>query len=301
MKYLTLTPLILAGLMSTSAQAHHPGYWLDSADSIIKTANGCLHTSQWNKDNAIAECEGEVETEKKMMDSDADGIEDGKDQCPDTASGTRVNSNGCAVDSDGDGVADGNDQCPDTLKGSKVNNNGCEVDSDGDGVADSQDQCPGTAANSDVDSKGCMIVRDSDADGIIDANDKCPNSSAGTAVDTSGCELKENIRLDDVNFKTGTVELNGKSQNILDGIAQVLKANTHLSFEVAGHTDNTGNHDFNVQLSEKRAQSVRQYLINQGVSADRLTAKGYGPDKPVATNETRAGRAENRRVELDLK
>ena len=299
MKYLTLTPLILVGLISTSTQAHQPGYWLDSAGGIVKSASGCLHTTRWNKDNAIAECEGEVE--KKVMDSDADGVEDGNDQCPDTAAGTKVDSNGCAVDSDGDGVADGSDQCPGTTKGAQVNSNGCEIDSDGDGIADSMDQCPGTAANSDVDEKGCLVFRDSDADGIADANDKCPGTSAGTAVDTSGCELKEDIRLDDINFKTGTAELDGKSQNILNSIARVLKANTHLTFEVAGHSDSTGNYDFNVQLSEKRAQSVRQYLVDQGVSGDRLTAKGYGPDQPIATNETRAGRAENRRVELDLK
>lgn len=299
MKYLTLTPFILAGLMSTSAQAHHPGYWLDSSDNAVKTASGCLHTSQWSQDNIIPECEGVVE--KKVVDSDSDGVEDANDQCPDTAAGTKVDSSGCAIDSDGDGVADGSDQCPGTPKGAQVNSNGCEVDSDGDGIADSLDQCPGTAANSDVDDKGCMIVRDSDADGILDANDKCPNTKAGTAVDTSGCELTADIRLDDINFKTGTAELDGKSQNILNSIAGILKANTHLSFEVAGHTDSTGNYDFNVQLSEKRAQSVRQYLVDQGVNADRLTAKGYGPDQPVATNETRAGRSENRRVELDLK
>ena len=172
-------------------------------------------------------------------------------------------------------------------------------DKDGDGVNDNNDQCPNTAAGTAVDSKGCD--KDSDGDGIVDAQDDCPNTAKGKATNSRGCELKASLDLTNIQFETGTSKLNSSSLSDLDNIAAVLVKNSHMSFEIAGHTDNTGSHRGNVNLSQKRADSVRRYLINNGVSADRLTAKGYGPDKPVASNDTKAGRADNRRVELVLK
>jgi OmpA-OmpF porin, OOP family len=236
----------------------------------------------------------------KMPDADNDGVADDKDKCSGTAAGVSVDAKGCEVDSDGDRVADSKDKCPGTDAGVMVDSKGCALDSDKDGVADSSDQCPGTKAGVKVDTKGCAINMDIDGDGIMNSQDKCPNTAKGTVVDRTGCELKADIKLDQVQFKSGTAELSGESKAILDNIAKILKDNQHLVFEVAGHTDNRGDHNFNVSLSEKRAQSVRQYLIDDGVSADRLTAKGYGPDKPVASNDTREGRSQNRRVELVL-
>jgi OOP family OmpA-OmpF porin len=143
---------------------------------------------------------------------------------------------------------------------------------------------------------------DEDNDGIMNAMDDCPNTPAGTAVNTRGCKLAAaSIKVDNVQFKTGTDVLNNESRQILDNVAQTLKQNPHLSFEIAGHTDSTGNYQANVNLSAKRANSVRQYLIDHGVAGNRLTARGYGPDKPVASNGSREGRAKNRRVELILK
>lgn len=326
-KYVLTLMLMLTGSMSLSVQAHDIGYWTDSSGEIVRTTYGeCIRSIGWNQSKMTPECGGEV----KVMDADGDGVANDKDQCPGTGAGIAVDANGCAKDSDNDGVADSNDKCPGTAAGVSVDAKGCTMDSDNDGVADSADQCPGTAAGTDVDSKGCVrdtdndgvadsqdkcpttlagvkvdasgcdVNMDSDSDGIADASDDCPGTASGTAVNKRGCELKADIRLDNVQFKSGTAVLDAKSQGILDNIAQVLKENTHLKFEVAGHTDNTGDYDYNVKLSEDRAQSVRNYLVDKGVASDRLTASGYGPDKPIVSNKTRAGRSVNRRVELVL-
>jgi len=256
-----------------SAQAHSKnsiGYWYDSSNDIVHTDFGeCWRTIHWAADNAVAECEGGVVKKVAASDSDKDGVVDSKDQCADTARGVSVDANGCESDSDKDGVVDSKDQCKDTIKGA------------------------------DVDAKGCAI--DSDKDGIADINDDCANTVAGTVVNNRGCELEADISLDNVQFKTGTSELSADSRNILDNVAVVLLKNKHLNFEVAGHTDNTGNYQNNVNLSASRANSVKRYLVDKGVAADRLSARGYGPDQPVASNDTSDGRKMNRRVELVLK
>lgn len=324
----TKISLFLALVATTSLPLYaHTGYWQNPQGEMVKTGHGkCWQNSNWTSDKAMAECEGGM----KMMDADHDGVMDGKDMCPDTPSGTMVNSkgcntdsdndgvvnasdscpdtaagihvnaNGCPVDSDADGAADSYDRCPDTPAGIRVDATGCPMDSDGDGAADSYDKCPGTPAGTEVDATGCAVNMDNDNDGIINANDACPDTTPGTVVNNSGCKLTANIALDHVKFRTGTAVLDSESRNILDKIATTLIENSHLKFEVAGHTDSTGNYQANVNLSESRAQSVRQYLVNQGVAANRLTAHGYGPDKPVASNETRDGRSQNRRVELVL-
>ncbi len=319
--------LMLAATSSMPLQAADTaGYWVNSSGNIVRTGlNECWQDMDWSNNNAIAECEGGIKDadgdgvmDSKDMcpatasgtmvdekgcakDSDKDGVTDSNDKCPDTPAGIKVGTNGCPKDSDGDGAADSYDKCPDTPAGINVDATGCPVDSDGDGAADSYDKCPGTPAGTKVDATGCAISMDDDNDGIINANDDCAGTAAGIAVNNRGCELKADITLDNVQFKTGTTELSAKSRNILNNVAMILKQNKHLNFEVAGHTDNTGNYKSNVSLSEKRAQTVRQYLIGQGVASSRLSAHGYGPDKPVASNETRDGRSKNRRVELVLK
>ncbi len=319
-----LVLLTLAG--ATSAQAAKSvGYWYDAAGDVAHNPFGeCWRSIRWSADNALAECGDVADADKDGVansmdkcpgtaagvmvdamgcakDSDQDGVADSSDRCPATASGVMVDAMGCAKDSDGDGVADSDDQCAATAAGVAVDSRGCALDADKDGVADNVDRCPGTVMGAKVDTYGCAINMDADKDGIVDSMDQCPGTARGVAVGKTGCKLEANIKLDHVQFNTGTAELDVRSRGILDKVAEVLKQNPHLSFEVAGHTDNTGNYKANVKLSQQRAEAVRRYLINKGVAADRLSAKGYGPDKPIATNVTNQGRRMNRRVELNLK
>ena len=235
-------------------------------------------------------------------DSDSDGVIDGADQCPGTAAGAAVDSRGCELDGDSDGVPDSRDACPDTRPGARVDGKGCEVDSDSDrdGVPNKQDRCPNTPRGTKVDAYGCKTIEDSDGDGVLDNRDRCPNTASGARVDVNGCEFKEEIQLRGVTFESNSATLTQSSLGILNDAAATLKRNSDLRVEAQGHTDSQGPDSYNLALSQRRAETVRDYLIREGVSADTLTAKGYGESQPVADNSTAAGRAENRRVVLKV-
>lgn len=228
-------------------------------------------------------------------DTDGDGVPDGRDKCPATPAGAKVDEDGCEFDTDGDGVVDSEDRCPNTPKGVKVDATGCELDSDGDGVPNSKDKCPGTPKGAKVNADGCA---DTDKDGVYDYKDKCPNTAPGVAVNNDGCDLEQEYRLEEVNFAFNSAELTSKAKARLDEDVQILLRNKNLKVQVAGHTDSTGTEAYNMGLSQRRAESVRNYLISKGAIAANLTAKGYGESDPVASNATEAGRAENRRVEF---
>ena len=242
----------------------------------------------------------------KVRDKDGDGVPDAVDECKNTPTGDKVDAKGCTIkDSDGDGVMDDVDQCKDTPAGDKVDAKGCSLpkDADGDGVMDDVDQCKDTPAGDKVDAKGCSLPKDADGDGVTDDKDRCPHTPAGVKVDEEGCQVlfekaRKSLILEGVNFATGKAELTPESQTILDGVAESLVANEEIKVQVGGHTDNTGSAAVNKRLSAARAEAVRQYLISKGVAANRLTAAGFGPSKPIASNKTAAGRAQNRRVEL---
>jgi OOP family OmpA-OmpF porin len=170
------------------------------------------------------------------------------------------------------------------------------ADSDGDGVPDSQDRCPGTVRGARVDAQGCEL--DGDRDGVVDRLDKCPNSRPGAKVDANGCEAPEITVLKGVTFATNSATLTPGSMAVLDETAATLVSNPEVKAEVAGHTDNTGSAARNRVLSQQRAESVRRYLVSKGANAANLTARGYGPDQPVADNRNAQGRSANRRVEL---
>jgi OOP family OmpA-OmpF porin len=137
---------------------------------------------------------------------------------------------------------------------------------------------------------------DSDHDGVPDNIDQCPDTPAGVQVDAVGCPLKGSITLEGVNFEHNSAALTVASHPALDAIADGLKKHQRLKIEVQGHTDSTGTPAYNLKLSQKRAESVRTYLLDQGANAEQLVAKGYGQTQPVASNKTAAGRAQNRRV-----
>ncbi len=169
-------------------------------------------------------------------------------------------------------------------------------DADGDGVPDSRDRCPNTPAGVAVDQYGCSL--DSDGDGVPNTRDKCPDTRAGAVVDLDGCEVEAVIELKGVHFDFDRATLKPEAAAILDQAAALLADHERVMVEVAGHTDSVGSDSYNQGLSERRANTVRDYLMGKGISASRLTAAGYGEARPVATNDTKDGRHENRRVEL---
>ncbi|MFA6582197.1 MAG: thrombospondin type 3 repeat-containing protein [Paludibacter sp.] len=271
------------------------------------------------------------------VDGDGDGVADYLDKCPNTPAGTKVDVTGCSIDNDGDGVADEFDKCPNTPAAAygKVDANGCPLDTDGDGVPDYLDKCPNTpaAAFGKIDVNGCAL--DTDGDGVADYLDKCPNTPAaafgkvgldGCPIDTdgdgiadyldkcpkisgttsnNGCpEVKKEVKtlfkkaLQGIQFETGKANIKPSSFNLLNQIANALILNPTYLIEVQGHTDNVGGDDYNMNLSNERAASVRAYLISKGVSEVKITSKGYGETTPLASNNTSAGKAMNRRVEF---
>ena len=245
------------------------------------------------------------------IDSDHDGVYDGLDQCPGTPKGATVDAKGCPTDSDGDGVFDGIDQCPDTPKGATVDAKGCPSDTDGDGVLDGIDQCPNTPKGATVDAKGCPS--DSDGDGVPDGIDQCPNTPAGLKVDAMGCPIevteKETemldtgmIRLQNVNFETGKATLLPDSYAALDEVGGILLKWPQLSIEIGGHTDSRGRAEKNQMLSEARAKSVKDYLVDKfpGLATAQLTTKGYGSNRPLVPNTSALNMSKNRRVEFKV-
>jgi len=255
------------------------------------------------------EAKGFIDSKGCPIDTDGDGVPDYLDKCPDTPKEAKgmVDKNGCLLDSDGDGVPDYLDLCPNTPAEAKgfVDKNGCTLDTDGDGVPDYLDKCPNTPieARGKVDQNGCP--RDTDGDGIPDYLDKCP-TIAGVA-ENEGCPaIKKEVKtlfkkaLQGIQFETGKDQIKPKSFSILNQIATVLATNPTYLIEVRGHTDNVGNPKSNQILSQKRAESVRKYLIGKGIDSKRMTANGYGDTLPVATNSTPAGRTLNRRVEFEI-
>jgi outer membrane protein OmpA-like peptidoglycan-associated protein len=238
-------------------------------------------------------------------DADADGVADNLDRCPNTPAGDKVDARGCSLpkDGDGDGVVDALDKCPNTSPGVKVDATGCELDSDKDGVPDSADKCPNTGAGEKVDATGCSLPKDSDGDGVVDTMDKCPSTPVGEKVDAIGCPplftgVARTLVLEGVTFEPNSTSLTAGARGALDRVAISLGAHAGTRVEVAGYTDNRGGIAANLRLSKARADAVRSYLIERGVSPEQITSRGYGADDPIDTNATAVGRSRNRRVEL---
>lgn len=228
-------------------------------------------------------------------DRDNDGVEDSADRCPDQAGTTALK--GCP-DADGDGVADMDDKCANTKPGTKVDANGCAKDSDGDGVSDDMDRCPDTAGIMAL--KGCP---DADNDGVADLDDKCPNAKG--SIVNKGCPEIPKAEINKITligsklfFENNSHTLKVASLTQLDELTKILMKYEGASLTIEGNTDSVGGDDFNMRLSQKRTESVKQYLVGKGIAESRLIAIGNGESKPVADNKTALGRAKNRRVEL---
>ena len=229
-------------------------------------------------------------------DTDGDGIPDKDDACPQVKGLKEFN--GCP-DTDGDGIADKDDACPEVAGPKEFN--GCP-DTDGDGIADKDDKCPDVAGPAE--NGGCPWP-DTDGDGVLDKDDLCPEV-AGPASN-NGCpepndddQKRLNQYAKTILFDTGKATIKFESAEILNQIINVLKKFPNSRFRIEGHTDSTGKKAKNIELSQNRADAVKIYLIQGGIASERLESKGYGPEKPIASNKNKKGRALNRRVEINL-
>jgi outer membrane protein OmpA-like peptidoglycan-associated protein len=199
------------------------------------------------------------------------------------------------IDSDKDGVFDSYDTCPSTPIGAKVNKNGCPVDTDKDGVVDYKDLCADTPLGIIVDEKGCPL--DNDKDGVADYEDQCLNTPLGLSVDPNGCPLEQKLAL---NFKQNSDKILMSSLPVVKKFANFLKNNKLYKVEIIGHTDSVGKASINMNLSKRRAKTVKAALVNQGVEASRIKTSGRGELDPILSNRTKEGRSVNRRIEVKL-
>ncbi len=215
-------------------------------------------------------------------------------------------------DADGDGYPDAIDKCPNEKEDGKgkETNDGCPLppDADGDGIPDSKDKCPNEAEDFDglSDKDGCP-EEDNDNDKVPDVKDACPEEVGPPNRDASlnGCPTLTKLTddghvqiLKSVEFDPGKPHIRPASFPILDEIVLLMKAQPEMTIDVQGHTDSKGVHDKNVKLSQDRAAAVVTYITDHGISGSRLKSEGFGPDKPIDTNDTEAGRSKNRRVEF---
>ncbi len=247
------------------------------------------------------------------LDNDGDGLPDKADMCPDLAedSDSFEDGDGCPdLDNDQDGIQDAQDKCPGEPEDfdGEMDDDGCPdlvKDSDNDAVSDDLDRCPLQAEDVDgyQDDDGCPDL-DNDLDGIPDAQDKCPTQpeTFNNVDDTDGCpdakEIGKQFILRGINFESGSAALTPDSHPVLDQVIASLNSYPEVRLEIRGHTDSQGPAAFNLQLSQKRADSVRQYLINGGIAANRIVAIGVGEEEPISSNATAEGRAQNRRLEF---
>ena len=249
----------------------------------------------YDKDDACPE-EAGLKQFNGCPDTDGDGIENGKDSCPEIAG--PVEFNGCP-DTDGDGIADNVDACPE-VAGLKAFG-GCP-DTDGDGVQDKEDKCKDVKGPKE--NGGCPWP-DRDGDKVLDKDDRCPDV-AGTVANNGCPEVTEEAikKLNDyaktILFDSGKASFQQQTFPVLQAIVAILIEYPNANFSIEGHTDSDGKDAANQTLSENRAAAVKNYLVENGIAASRLSSAGFGESKPIDTNKTKAGKANNRRVEVKL-
>ena len=269
-------------------------------------------------DTDVAEIEQvDVDAVDFMWDSDGDGIPDHLSDCPYEPivfiGDPEQEATGCPnYDVDGDGIPNTEDHCPgiaadiDGFPGQ----NGCPMlDIDGDGVLNVNDQCPYEPVEyiGYRDATGCPNP-DVDGDGVPNILDECPFEPG--PAENAGCPVEEErlaevvddrIELNqNVYFETAEAEILPQSFPLLNQVAQILQDNPSMEIRIEGHTDSVGSHAYNQRLSENRAASVRQYLIERGIDSSRMTSEGHSFDRPIDDNATPEGRAANRRVEIHI-
>ena len=266
---------------------------------------------------AAPEADPEPEPEPEpVRDADLDGIPDDEDGCNAEAEDEDgfEDDDGCPDrDNDQDGVPDEADKCAtekETPNGVD-DDDGCpETDADQDGIFGSADKCADDPEDKDgnADDDGCPDL-DDDEDGVPDLMDRCPaeKETANGYQDDDGCAdtvpeavLKFTGVIEGITFKKDSDEIKPASYKLLQRAVKVMKDYPDVKIEISGHTSSEGEHDYNVDLSKRRAERVKAYLVAQGIAADRMQTVGYGPDKPVADEKTRKGKIQNRSIQFKL-
>jgi len=284
--------------------AYHPTMKSESTENYFQHALGITikfgkqdrdNDGVADKDDKCPDVAGKPEL-NGCPDADGDGITDAEDSCPDVFGLKEFN--GCP-DTDGDGIADKDDECPEVA--GKPELKGCP-DADNDGIADKDDKCPQQAGPKE--NNGCPWP-DTDRDGVLDKDDECPEeagpaSNKGCPEVTQEVQTQLNSFAKTILFDVGKSTIRPESATVLNNIVNVLNKYKNSKFSVEGYTDASGNKDKNQRLSEDRAYSVKAYLVDKGINPARLSAKGFGPEKPIASNKTKKGRELNRRVEINL-
>ena len=230
-------------------------------------------------------------------DTDGDGIPDNEDDCPEEAGPTE--NKGCP-DTDGDGVLDKDDACPE-VKGLEELN-GCP-DTDGDGVADPDDECVDVVGP--VENNGCPWP-DKDNDGVPDKDDACPEEAGenGNACPEVAKAVLDALNAAGINilFPADGFRLMGKKVMIaLDQVKTILEENPDGIVLVQGHASEDGSEEYNLALSQKRAEVVKAKLVELGIDASRLEVEAFGEQQPIGDNTTTEGRVKNRRVAFKAK
>ncbi|MBK7863033.1 MAG: OmpA family protein [Archangiaceae bacterium] len=270
-------------------------------DGILDNVDKCPDTPEdkdgWQDEDGCPE-----------PDNDNDGVLDGADKCPNEPG--PIENIGCPIrDRDGDGITDNVDKCPNEAedKDGFEDEDGCpDLDNDKDGLPDVQDECPNEAGPAEL--KGCP---DRDKDGLPDKVDACPDQPG--PPEEKGCPKKYNLVVvtkDKIEIKKQIKFLSGKatidpkdtiSAQVLSEVSQALRDNVQIKkVRIEGHTDSVGDDAFNLKLSQNRANTVMSALIKLGVDPGRMEAVGYGETRPIASNATSAGKAENRRTEFNI-
>ena len=230
-------------------------------------------------------------------DTDEDGLPDNEDDCPEVAG--PIENKGCP-DTDGDGVLDKDDTCPEVA--GLLELNGCP-DADEDGIADQEDECPEEAG--DAENKGCPWP-DTDGDGVLDKDDACPEESGSgengcPEVTAAAIEALNDVGLN-ILFAADSSRIQGaKTIKAFEGLKAILSENSEGIILIQGHASEEGNTEYNLKLSQKRAEAVRARLIELGVDAARLEVQAFGETLLLGDNSTAEGRAKSRRVEFKSK
>jgi outer membrane protein OmpA-like peptidoglycan-associated protein len=219
------------------------------------------------------------ETNPLKTDTDGDGLSDGNEVL-------KYQTNPLKADTDNDGLNDGDEVL-------KYNTNPLKADTDGDGLSDGDEILKYHTDPLKADTDGGSVN-----DGVEVERGTNPLDSTDDVIKTIKSEVGESIVLEGVVFKTGSSEIMPESKDILEKAYNTLKYNNSICVEIQGHTDNVGKKNKNMKLSLERAESVKKYLVQKGIEADRITTKGFGPDKPAASNSTEEGRQKNRRIEF---